>query len=378
MKPKVALLTIGTEITQGQILNRNSAWLASELENLHYETSIHLSVPDDGPLIIEALNFCASKVDIIFTTGGLGPTSDDFTREVIGEWLEKELIFHEESWQQILQRMNQLGIKANPINRSQCYYPKGAQIITNEIGTANAFEVKNGSLRIICLPGPPREISHLFKTYFKETLGSGNKATQRTKLFRWHLLGKSEADLGVIVEDTLRGTSLTTGYRPHRPYVEIKVWCPEKDLTANKRYLDRLNTALEPWLKFKDEEDAVLLLFERAKGTKAINIIDHCSKGWLDNRLRGSHTQLGESKSKLNVFSLTTPVPLDLEVFPVNDSLSVKIGPMINDLEWPIEIRYNGTTETKVIKSPVSANRLGDAYLGELSLIHILDFLRNR
>ena len=89
---KASLLAVGTELTTGQIVNKNGSVIAQRLGNFGIDVIHHLVVPDDRAEILKALDFCQSS-DLIFVTGGLGPTSDDFTRELISKWVKQELIF---------------------------------------------------------------------------------------------------------------------------------------------------------------------------------------------------------------------------------------------------------------------------------------------
>src|ERR1035437_9389966 len=104
------VLAVGTELTDGQTLNRNSQWISQRLTDLKFRVMIHETVPDDRALILEALARLSSKAGLLFITGGLGPTTDDFTREVISQWAGRELIWNESAWQEIVDRFTRLGI----------------------------------------------------------------------------------------------------------------------------------------------------------------------------------------------------------------------------------------------------------------------------
>ena len=95
---KATILGVGTELTTGQIVNKNGSWISEKLIPYGVETAAHIVVPDSRELIFNALNYCAQNSDLIFVTGGLGPTSDDFTRELISEWSKTKLLFDETSW----------------------------------------------------------------------------------------------------------------------------------------------------------------------------------------------------------------------------------------------------------------------------------------
>ena len=86
MSVQAALLAVGTEVTSGQIVNRNAGWLSDALTRLGAEVVLHLAVPDDRSRILDALRISAHEASLVFITGGLGPTTDDFTRDLVGEW----------------------------------------------------------------------------------------------------------------------------------------------------------------------------------------------------------------------------------------------------------------------------------------------------
>lgn len=136
---KASLLTVGTELTTGQILNRNASWLSEKLTNLGIHVVLHETVADDHEMIYKALEHCAHHSQLIFVTGGLGPTTDDFTRLVVAEWLNHPLEFHEASWKAILDRLGKFGLPVAESNRQQCFFPKNSQILPNPQGTAAGF-----------------------------------------------------------------------------------------------------------------------------------------------------------------------------------------------------------------------------------------------
>src|SRR4051812_12548700 len=114
---KASILAVGTELTSGQITNRNAAWISEKLVDLGIHVVLHETVADDRPMIRGALDRCAQVSQLIFVTGGLGPTTDDFTREVIADWLGQKLEFHEDAWQKILTRLGVYGIPIAESNR---------------------------------------------------------------------------------------------------------------------------------------------------------------------------------------------------------------------------------------------------------------------
>jgi nicotinamide-nucleotide amidase len=162
-RARAATLAVGTEITDGQIVDRNSAWISKKLTDAGVDVVEHRAVADDRAEIERALRELSERVDVLFVTGGLGPTSDDFTREILAKFCGRELEFDDGSWKHIEQRFATRGLPAKPIQRQQCFYPKGSRVLKNNAGTANAFSFDHTEgargVRVYAMPGPPVEIA---------------------------------------------------------------------------------------------------------------------------------------------------------------------------------------------------------------------------
>lgn len=312
---KASILAIGTELTTGQITNRNAAWISEQLVHLGIEVVLHETVSDDREQILDALTHCAQHSQFLFITGGLGPTSDDFTREVIAQWLEKPLEFSPATWEKVVQRLLRLGIpheKMAQSNRQQCFFPQGSKILDNPQGTAAGFTapIAHQALHsqeqwIWVLPGPPHEVAAVWAQGIEKQLLEIHPHLEKSTLFRWQCLGKSEADLGEITEKALSGSRLKTGYRVHRPFVEVKVWCPEKEVTQVQKWLQALDRALAPWVMTRNDEDLADQLLLKLQGFSEIQILDYGTGGLLAARL-GSQLKKPEHQAILDQISLLT------------------------------------------------------------------------
>lgn len=229
---KASILAVGTEITIGQIVNHNAGWISQKLNPLGITVACHLAVPDQRDLLANALTWIESQSDLLFITGGLGPTSDDFTRELVSEWCGKPLEFHEPSWLHIQRRLSARGFAVRDIQKQQCYYPTGSVVLPNSNGTANGFylELENkktkNPLQVFVLPGPPNEIEVIWNDNIDAklkvmTAGIDTKVTKA-----WDTLGMGESDVALLVEESLNKhpvrDAVEIGYRVHMPYVEVK------------------------------------------------------------------------------------------------------------------------------------------------------------
>lgn len=279
-----AILAVGTEITSGQIQNSHATWISGQLEDLGITTLHHLAVPDDQELILDALDFLEPKVEMIFVTGGLGPTSDDFTRQVVADWVDSELTFHEDVWQRLQSYLQDRKIRISPNHRNQCYFPEGAEILPNPVGTAHGFFLETATQKIWVLPGPPPELQGIWTNEVLQQLKliSPNK---EFKIKKWRCLGRPESDLADLTESILEETDLQTGYRLAPPYVEIKVWVPNQLSESIAVKLQELNTALKPWLTCVDDQDIAFDFLDLYLNKSSLLIIDQCTQGHIVERL---------------------------------------------------------------------------------------------
>ncbi|MFN8790543.1 MAG: competence/damage-inducible protein A [Bdellovibrionales bacterium] len=283
---KATILAVGTELTTGQITNSNASWLSAQLKALGLLTNLHLTVPDDRNLIRQALKLCVQQGELVFVTGGLGPTSDDFTRDLITEWAQQKLQFDESSWKKVVDRLTSRGFPVHDFQRQQCFFPERAQILDNAQGTANAFYLHAGSTHLWALPGPPREIEAVWKDHVVSQL---QKLTQQLDLHKtqaWDLLGLGENQVAKIVEPLVEGSGLEVGYRVHVPYVEIKLSYFQSQAAAAATYLQAVEKAVEPYCVAKNGEDVAQMAGEFLLKAPRLVFEDTVTEGWLLKRLQ--------------------------------------------------------------------------------------------
>lgn len=161
----VEIITIGTEILVGSIVNTNSNYLSRELVGLGLETYYHTTVDDDRVRLKDVINIALNRADIIITTGGLGPTDDDLTKEVIAEALGLEMEKDLEVEKDLINRFKSMNSKMTNNNLKQTFKPKESILIPNDRGTAPGIYIEKGNSKIIMLPGPPREMTYMFESY---------------------------------------------------------------------------------------------------------------------------------------------------------------------------------------------------------------------
>lgn len=160
---KSAIISVGTELLFGQIVNTNTVYLSDQLNLLGVDVLFHHSVGDNPDRLKEVLKIALKESSLIITTGGLGPTQDDLTKEVVAEVMHDSLVLHQESLNSIEEAFNKMGRPMTENNKKQAMMPSRATIFENLEGTAPGFALEEDGRTIICLPGPPREMKSMFQ-----------------------------------------------------------------------------------------------------------------------------------------------------------------------------------------------------------------------
>lgn len=162
------IITIGTEITTGSTLNTNAFFLSQKLFEIGVETYYQTTVDDDENRLIDVINIALNRSDLIITTGGLGPTKDDMTKEVIAKAIGLELELDSIMEENIKNLFDRMGRCMSNNNVKQATKPKGSAFIENSIGTAPGIYINKDNKKIIMLPGPPREMVLMFNNHVRD------------------------------------------------------------------------------------------------------------------------------------------------------------------------------------------------------------------
>jgi len=160
---RCAVISLGNELTNGAVQDTHLSYLGKELTRLAITINKHIIIPDDIETAARELTTLIEEYPLLIVTGGLGPTSDDITREAMSIAVDTGLEFHSEIWETIEHRFS--GRKIAESNKKQAEIPKGFAIIENKWGTAPGFTGMIKGCRIVVLPGPPRELTNMFDEY---------------------------------------------------------------------------------------------------------------------------------------------------------------------------------------------------------------------
>lgn len=200
----VAIISVGTELLMGDIVNTNAVYLSQEMTKLGMRVLHHLTVGDNPERLKKILEFSLTEADLILLTGGLGPTEDDLTREVCAQVLGLDLQFNSDIWEGIKQYLGKEKKDDLPSenNRKQAMVPKGAQVLVNGKGTAPGLILSNeDGKQMILMPGPPRELYNMFESQVVPRLKKNLGRVLESRYIRFFGIG--EAPLEMRLKDIL-------------------------------------------------------------------------------------------------------------------------------------------------------------------------------
>jgi nicotinamide-nucleotide amidase len=221
--PTVEIITIGTELLLGDIQDTNSRFIAQRLKENGYDLFRISTVGDNQDRIASLLRESIQRSDIVITTGGLGPTVDDPTREAVAHAFGVNLEYHEELWAQISSRFQKRGLTISDNNRKQAYIPEKAIAIENKYGTAPGFILPWQDRFIVCLQGVPHEMEHLLTENVLPYLQKIKPPSHYLSSKVLHTIGIGESVLDEMVGSYEKMSNPTVGLLAHVGMVDIRI-----------------------------------------------------------------------------------------------------------------------------------------------------------
>lgn len=241
--PSAEIVTIGTEILLGEIVDTNTRHIALSLRNLGVDMYRTITIGDNVERIATAIRESMRHAEIIITTGGLGPTVDDPTREAVARAAGVEVEFRDDLWEQIVETIARYGRKPSENQRRQAVVPRGALGVKNPVGTAPAFIVEfpssstppppgEGPARqgvVICLPGVPNEMEYILHESVIPFLQKRFDLHEVIKVRLLHCSGTGEGTIDEKIGDLESLSNPTVGLAAHTGVVDIRIAAKARD-----------------------------------------------------------------------------------------------------------------------------------------------------
>ena len=230
--PSAEIITIGTEILLGEIVDTNTRYIARTLRGMGVDLYRTITIGDNVDRIAEAIHNSMNRAEIVITTGGLGPTVDDPTREAVAKAAGVELEFRDDLWEQVVAIISRYGRKPSENQKRQAFIPKGAIAIPNPVGTAPCFIVEtspphlregSGVRSVISLPGVPNEMEHILHESVIPYLQERFELNEIIKIRVLHCAGLGEGMIDEKIDDLEKLSNPTVGLAAHTGVVDIRI-----------------------------------------------------------------------------------------------------------------------------------------------------------
>ncbi|HWO10191.1 MAG TPA: CinA family nicotinamide mononucleotide deamidase-related protein, partial [Polyangiaceae bacterium] len=282
------VLSIGTELTRGEIDNTNASWLCERLTTIGLPVASIETVPDEPAAIVEALERLSQHSAVVVATGGLGPTTDDITSASVARWLGVPQRRDAEVLAALEQRLTRAGRTLTASSAQQADFPENAVILDNAHGTAPGFAVQRGACSLYFMPGVPREMRPMFERFVEpaaRALVTGGQHQIRLRCF-----GVPESMLNDALAGLEAGFGVTLGYRVHFPEVIVKLLArrdssaaaEESALAAAREARARLGDAVYA----EGDADMPLVVGELARERRAtLSLAESCTGGLVSSLL---------------------------------------------------------------------------------------------
>jgi len=221
--PSAEIITIGTELLLGEIVNTNTQVIALALRKIGVDVYRTATIGDNVGRIAQIILESISRADIVVLTGGLGPTVDDPTRQAIARAFGLQLEFYPEFWEEIVQRFSKYGIEPPDNNKQQAYLPEGGEALPNPRGTAPGIHLEAQDSSIYSLPGVPVEMEGMLNEQVIPRIISKHSLTGVILTRNIRVEGIGESRIDVLIRDLEELSNPTVGLAAGKGYTLIRI-----------------------------------------------------------------------------------------------------------------------------------------------------------
>ena len=295
--PTLEIITIGTELLLGEIQDTNSTYIARTLRDHGIDIYRITTIGDNAGRISSAIKEALTRAEIVITTGGLGPTVDDPTREAVALATDRELVYQEDLWGVIQERFKLYGRAPTENNRRQAYIPKGAVKIENPVGTAPCFVVDLGNACVVSLPGVPSEMKFILHQSIIPFLHQ--KFELKTRIIKatvLHAASLGESAIDELIGDLEEYSNPTVGLLAHPGQVDIRVTAKapsgEEAEALSKPVVQELLDRLGRNVYGRDEETLQSVIHGLLKDQElSLGVVEYGLAGSLIEQVQAAHPE---------------------------------------------------------------------------------------
>lgn len=282
---KSIILSIGTELLLGQILNTNEKFISERLKELGIDVLYRVTVGDNPDRLEEVVKLAVEKADLVVISGGLGPTEDDLTKETVAKAMDKKLVLNKNCLHKIKGFFRNLDMDMSENNIKQAYIPESAIIMKNDEGTAPGFIIEDNNKIIAVMPGPPREMERMFKDSLIPFLS--NKNSEKIYYRNLRLIGIGESDLETRLLDLISNqTDPTIATYAKEGECSVRITSKKENLDEAKKSVDSIlpyvNERVGEFIFSYDDKELIEVVADKLKAEKlTISTAESCTGGLL-------------------------------------------------------------------------------------------------
>lgn len=291
---KAEILSIGTELLVGSILNTNAQFLSQRLAENALDVYYQTTVGDNVPRIVSALEAGARRADILITSGGLGPTADDVTVEAVAQFTGQRLVYHKPTHDYIVGLLKQRSLAMNKLIDKQCYIPANAFVLKNKKGTAPGLLIRlsfNENKWLLVLPGPPREMQPMFEEALPILLKKAKIPKETFEVRSVRISGMVESQVAQKTTDLLNlKPPITVGIYAKPGQVELKIMSKHKNKLSAQAAADKIEKQIRKRLGVRvygiNEENLSSVIGKLLlKKKSTVSLAESCTGGLVSHLL---------------------------------------------------------------------------------------------
>ncbi len=285
---KAEIIAVGTELLLGQIVNTNARDLAAGLSDCGVIVYYQTVVGDNPNRLKDAIADAYKRVDLVILTGGLGPTKDDLTKEIIAEYFGKKLVLDKPSLDRIQGYFDRMGRAMNKTNEKQAYMPEGCIILENNCGTAPGLIVEENGKIAILLPGPPKEMNPMFENEVKPWLKEKTGSIIKSRTLKMIDIG--ESNMAAEVSDLMEGENPTVAPYAKEGESELRITAMAKTKSEADKLIDpvakEIYSRLGEYIYGEDDTTLVQALVKKLIEKKiTISTAESCTGGLIASEI---------------------------------------------------------------------------------------------
>ncbi len=283
---KAEIISVGTEIILGSTLNTNTHYITQQLSEIGIDVLFHTSVGDDPNILKDVIKIGLKRADLLIFTGGLGPTADDMTKEIVSETLGIKLELNPAVENGIKEYFNKINRPMSSNNTKQAYIPKGSKFLVNEIGTAPGIYIEWNKKILILLPGPPREMELMFHNQVMPLI----KQNSIIKIKTINTIGIGESTLEMALKDLIEEKeNPTIATYAKEGSVDIKIIGKGKNQEKVNALLEetvkKIDSRISQYIYSYNDEAIEEVLYKKLKEKNMkIAFCESCTGGLITNR----------------------------------------------------------------------------------------------